>query len=95
MRTQGRERDVEDISGEEVRAGLIKMKKEKAQGPDDIPVEAWIALGNKVVEFLVNFFNKLFRGEKMPNEWKKSMFVPLYKGKEDIKECGTTGGLSC
>ena len=46
-----------DISGEEVRTGLRKMKKGKAQGPDDIPVEAWIAQDNKGVEFLVNFFN--------------------------------------
>ena len=67
-RTEGRERDVKDISGEEVRTGLKKMKKGKAQGPDDIPVEAWIALGNKVVEFLVNFFNRLLRGEKMEEE---------------------------
>ena len=44
-RTEGRERNVEDISAEEVRTGLRKMKKGKAQGPDDIPVEAWIALG--------------------------------------------------
>ena len=43
-RTEGRERNVEDISAE-VRTGLRKMKKGKAQGPDDIPVEAWIALG--------------------------------------------------
>ena len=46
-RTEGRERDVEDFSEEEVRTELRKMKKGKAQGPDDIPVEAWIALSNK------------------------------------------------
>ena len=57
-RTEERERDVEDISGEEVRTGLRRMKKGKAQGPDDIPVEAWIALGNKGVEFLVKFFKQ-------------------------------------
>ena len=39
-RTEGRESDVEDISEEEVKTGLRKMKKGKAQGPDDIPVEA-------------------------------------------------------
>ena len=48
----------------------------------------WIALKNKDVEFLVNFFNKLLQGEKMPDEWRRSMLVPLYKGKGDIKECG-------
>ena len=88
MRTEERERDVEDISGEEVRSGLSKMKKGKAQGPDDIPVEAWIDLKNKGVEFLVNFFNRLLQGEKMPDEWRRSVLVPLYKGKGDIKKYG-------
>ena len=92
-RTEGRERDVEDISGEEVRTGLRKMKKGKAQGPDDIPVEAWIALGNKGVEFLVNFFNRLLQGEKMPDKWRKSKLVPLYKGKGDNKECVNYQGI--
>ena len=51
-------------------------------------MEAWIALGNKAVEFLVNFFNRLSRGEKMLDEWRKSVVIPFYKGKGDIKECG-------
>ena len=93
MRTQETKRDVEDISVEEVRTGLRKMKNRKAQGPDDIPVEVWIALGNKGVEFLVNFFNRLLQGEKMPDKWRKSVLVPLYKGKGDIKECGNYWGI--
>ena len=39
MRTEETKRDVEDISGGEVRTGLRKMKKGKVQGPDGIPVE--------------------------------------------------------
>ena len=57
---------MEDISGKEVKTELRKMKKGKAQGPEGIPVEAWIVVGDKGVEFLVNFFNRLPRGEKMP-----------------------------
>ena len=93
MKTLERERDVEDISGEEVKNGLRKMKEGKTQGPDDIPVEAWIALGNKNVEFLVDFFNRLLRGKKMPYEWRRSVVVPLYKGKGDIKKCGSYQGI--
>ena len=93
MRTEEQERDVEDISGREVRTGLRKMKKGKAQGPGDIPVEALIALGNKGVEFLVSFFNRLLRRKKMPDEWRRSMFIPLYKGKGDIKKCGNYRGI--
>ena len=55
MRTEGRERDIEDISGEEVRTGLRKMKKGKAQGPDDIPVETWIALGQRFPSFFCSW----------------------------------------
>ena len=84
---------MEDIFGEEVRTGLRKMKKRKVQGPDDIPVKAWIALGNKVVEFLVNFFNILLQGEKMPDEWRRSVLAPLCKGQGDIKECGNYRGI--
>ena len=86
-----RKGDLKDISGEEVRTELKKVKG-KAQGPDDIPVEAWIALKNKGVKFLVNFFNRLLRREKMPDEW-RSMLIPLYKGKGDIKECGNYRGI--
>ena len=39
-RTEEKERDVEDISGEEVTTGLRKTKKGKAQGFDDILVKA-------------------------------------------------------
>ena len=93
-RTEERERDVEDISEEKVRTGLRKIEKGKAQGPDHIPMEAWIALGNKGVEFRVNFFNRLLRGKKMPDEWRRSVLVPLYKGKGDIKACGNCRGSS-
>ena len=56
-------------------------------------MEVWIALGNKGVEFLVKFFNKILRGEKIPDEWRRSVLVPLYKDKGDIKECGNYRGI--
>ena len=84
---------MKDISGEEVRTGLRKMKKGKALRPDHIPMEAWTALGNKDVEFLVNLFNELLLGEKMPDEWRRSVIVPLYKSKEGVKKCGNYRGI--
>ena len=41
----------------------------------------------------MNFFKRLLRGEKIPDEWRKSVLVPLYKGKGDIKECGNYRGI--
>ena len=92
-RAEERKRNVKDISGEEDRTRLRIMKKEKAEGSDDISVEAWIPLGNKAGNFLVNFFSRLLRGEKMPDEWRRSVLVLLYKGKKDIKECGNYRGI--
>ena len=92
-RIDERVRHVEDISGEEVKTGLRKMKKGKTQGPDGIPVEAWIVVGDKGVKFLVNFFNRLLPEEKMRDEWRRSVLVSLYKGKGDIKKCGSYRGI--
>ena len=29
----------------------------------------------------------------MPDEWRRSVLVPLYKRREDIKECGNYRGI--
>ena len=41
----------------------------------------------------MNFFNRLLRGEKMPDEWKMNVLIPLYKGKRVIKKCGNYLGI--
>ena len=91
MRTEERERDVKDISGEVVRTGLRKMKKGKAQGPDDIPVEAWIAQGNKGVEFQVTSSIDSYKGRRCQmNEGACSYLCT--KAKETSKNVEITGG---
>ena len=49
------------------------MKKGKAEGPDDIPVEVCTALGTDGVQFFANLFNRLLREKKMPKKWKRSV----------------------
>ena len=56
-------------------------------------MEVWITLGDVSVKFLTELFNRLLRGEGMPEEWRKSKLVPLYKGKGDTKECGNYWGI--
>ena len=57
------------LGEEEVRKALSKMKKGKAVGPDDIPVEAWRALGGKGVTWLTEILCRVMASEKMPDEW--------------------------
>ena len=84
---------MEEAAEEEVKATLKKMKKGKARGPDYIPVEVWLILGDIGIGWLTNLMNKLLKGEKMPDEWRKSVLVPIHKGKGDSKECGNYRGI--
>ncbi|KAI5102764.1 gastrula zinc finger protein XlCGF28.1-like, partial [Silurus meridionalis] len=81
------------ISKEEVRAAIKRMKNGKSVGPDDIPVEAWRCLGEKAVEFLTRLFNKILEGEKMPEEWRRSVLVLIFKHKGDVQPCSNYRGI--
>ena len=72
------------ISKEEVSEALRKMKSGKAVGPNLIPVEVWKCLGEVGVDWLTELFNVIFRTGKMPNEWRTSTIIPLYKDNGDV-----------
>ena len=40
------------------------MKKNKAVGPDNIPLEAWMSLEEAGVNYLTSLFNKILGGER-------------------------------
>ncbi|KAI5086583.1 butyrophilin-like protein 3 [Silurus meridionalis] len=85
--------DVDRISTEEVRAAIKRMKNGKSVGPDDIPVEAWRCLGEVAVEFLTRLFNRILEGERMPEEWRRSVLVPIFKHKGDVQSCSNYRGI--
>ena len=62
-------KEVEEIT-EEVKTALKKMKKGKVRGPDDIPVEVWLILGDDGIGFLMKLMNSLLKGERMSDEWR-------------------------
>ncbi|KAK3514609.1 hypothetical protein QTP70_021526 [Hemibagrus guttatus] len=77
------EQKVDKIRKDEVRKALKRMKSGKAVGPDDIPVEVWKCLGEAAVEFLASLFNRVLESERMPEEWRRSVLVPIFKNKGD------------
>ncbi|KAK3573193.1 hypothetical protein QTP86_015101 [Hemibagrus guttatus] len=81
------EQKVDKIRKDEVRKALKRMKSGKAVGPDDIPVEVWKCLGEAAVEFLANLFNRVLESERMPEEWRRSVLVPIFKNKGDVQSC--------
>ena len=73
--------EVNCVSREEVKNALRRMKKGKAVGPDELPVEVWKCMGEMGIEFLTKLFNRLLMGERMPEEWRKSVLIPINKNK--------------
>ncbi|KAK3520700.1 hypothetical protein QTP70_030576 [Hemibagrus guttatus] len=87
------EQKVDKIRKDEVRKALKRMKSGKAVGPDDIPVEVWKCLGEAVVEFLTSLFNRVLESERMPEEWRRSVLVPIFKNKGDLQSCSNYRGI--
>ena len=87
------ERVVPNISRREVRRALNKMKKGKAVGPDGIPVEVWKCLGEEGIDILWDLYNKIYQQEKIPDSWRNSLLIPIYKNKGDIQDCANYRGI--
>ncbi|XP_047471349.1 uncharacterized protein LOC125026792 [Penaeus chinensis] len=67
------------VTQDEVKKALKKMKRGKAQGPDNIPIEAGLSLEEAE--------------GRMPDEWRKSTLIIIYKNKGDAQDCGNFRGI--
>ena len=67
---------------------LKGMKHGKAMAPDGNPVDVWKNLGEEGVDMLLDLLQKIFEQEKMPEEWRDRVIVPIFKEKGDIQDCG-------
>lgn len=84
---------VRRIQESEVREALKRMKGGKAMGPDGIPIEVWRGLGDIAIVWLTKLFNLIFRSNKMPEEWRRSILVPIFKNKGDVQSCTNYRGI--
>ena len=74
--TQG----VDNLTMEEVRKGVAKMKANRACGPDEIPVEVFQNCP-KCMDLLINLIIKIWHYEEVPADFAQATFVMLYKQK--------------
>ena len=82
------------VGREEVKNALRRMKKGKAAEPDELPVEVWKCMGIKMgIKFLTRLFNRLLMSERMPEKWRRSVLIPIYKNKVDAQYCGNYRGI--
>ena len=61
--------------------------------PDCIPIEVWKGLGDIAIVWITKLFNLIFQANKMPEEWRRSVLVPIFKNKEDIQSYTNYRGI--
>jgi hypothetical protein len=72
---------VEEITKEEVTEALCKMKKGKGAGYFNIVVETIQAACEVGINRLTDLCNWVVKEQMMPEDWKRSIMVPIFKGK--------------
>ena len=82
-----------EISEQEVRHAIRKLKCGKAPGLDEISAEFLKSAEGIVVPFLKKLFNALFENGLFPEEWCRSVIIPLFK-KGDINNPENYRGIS-
>ena len=65
------------------------MKKGKAAGPTGIVSEMFIANEYCCVEWLTSLCNLIVAQGRIPDDWKSSILLLVFKGKGDPMECGS------
>ncbi|KAK3519719.1 hypothetical protein QTP70_002672 [Hemibagrus guttatus] len=73
-------KDVQQVIVIKDRDGRVLTSEESVQ-------RRWKCLGEAAVEFLTSLFNRVLESEKMPEEWRRSVLVPIFKNKGDVQSC--------
>jgi len=67
----------------EVRAVLQKMKRHKAPGLSGMVAEMIQATGDIGIQWILDLGNSIVKEGSIPEDWKSSVVLPIYKGKGD------------
>ena len=71
---------------------LKKKKKKKTSGGDGIPPELFQILKDDALKVLHSICQQIWKTQQWPQDWKRSVFIPIPK-KGNAKECSTTTQL--
>jgi len=84
---------VPEPSASEVELAIEKLKSHKSPGIDQIPAEL-IKAGSRTICFDIHkLITSIWKKEKLPEEWKESVIVPIHK-KGDKTDCNNYRGIS-
>ena len=77
------------ISEEEVAAAFKGLKIGKAAGPTGVVSEMMKATSGFGSRWMTDLINNIVKEGCIPDDWRKSILVPVYKGKGDPRVCGS------
>ena len=75
-----------------VEMAIEKLKSHKSSGIDQIPAEMIEAGDSKIRCEIHKLTNSVWNKEELPEEWKESFIVPIYK-KTYITDCSNYRGI--
>ena len=75
-----------DILECEVKWALESITMNKARGGDGIPIELFQILKDDAVEVLPSIYQQIWKTQQWPQDWKRSVFIPIPK-KGNAKGC--------
>ena len=83
---------VPEPSAFEVEVTIGKLKNHKSPGIDQIPAELIKAGGRTICCAILKLIISIWNKEELPEEWKESITVPIYK-KGDKTDCNNYRGI--
>ena len=69
----------QDILGCKVKWALGSITMNKASGGDGIPGELFQILKDDVVKVLHSVYQQIWKTQQWPQDWKRSVFIPIPK----------------
>jgi len=78
---------------DEVAAALKKMKRHKAPGLSGLVAEMIQTTGDIGTHWILDLCNGIVKQGCIPEDWKSSVVLPIYKGTGDPMECGSYRGI--
>jgi len=69
------------------------MKRHQAPGMSVLVAKMIQSIGNIGTQWILDLCNGIVKEGCIPEDWKSSMVLPIYKGKGDPMECGSYRGI--
>jgi predicted RNA methylase len=73
------EKNLEEPKLDEIQVIIRNLKRIKTLGTDNINAELLQTAGSQMNQRIQDFILNIWRSERMPHEWNKSVICPVYK----------------